>query len=122
MKRYSPFVFVLLAIALVSVACGGTVANIAPTATHPPTDAPAPSPTSVPTETLPPPPTKTAIAPPTSIPTEPPPTVTPTDTVAPPTPTPAPDWLLVEGRTADGLPTLGNPDAPVVVLDYSDFL
>ncbi len=126
MKRYSPVVFILLAMALLAVACGGTVANTAPTATPPPpTEKPAPSPTPEPTET-PLPPTATAAKAPSPAATDAvameKPTVAPTDTVAPPSPTPAPDWLSVEGRTADGLPTLGNPDAPVVVVDYSDFL
>jgi hypothetical protein len=32
------------------------------------------------------------------------------------------DWLAVEGKTADNLAFLGNPDAPVTMIDYSDFL
>jgi hypothetical protein len=32
------------------------------------------------------------------------------------------DWLTVEGKTADNLAYLGNPDAPVTIIDYSDFL
>jgi hypothetical protein len=32
------------------------------------------------------------------------------------------DWLTVEGKTADNLAYLGNPDAPVTLIDYSDFL
>jgi outer membrane biosynthesis protein TonB len=32
------------------------------------------------------------------------------------------DWLTVEGKTADNLAFLGNPDAPVTMIDYSDFL
>jgi hypothetical protein len=32
------------------------------------------------------------------------------------------DWLTVEGKTADNLPYRGNPDAPVTLIDYSDFL
>ncbi len=49
----------------------------------------------------------------------------PTDTPAPtntPEPTPTPDWLRVAGRTAEGLPYLGNPQAPVKLIDYSDFM
>jgi len=29
---------------------------------------------------------------------------------------------LPQGRTADGFPFLGNPDAAVTLIDYSDFL
>ncbi len=32
------------------------------------------------------------------------------------------DWLTVQGKTADNLFYLGNPDAPVTLIDYSDFL
>jgi hypothetical protein len=32
------------------------------------------------------------------------------------------DWLTVEGKTADNLAYLGNPNAPVTLIDYSDFL
>jgi hypothetical protein len=32
------------------------------------------------------------------------------------------DWLTVEGKTTDNLTYLGNPDAPVTMIDYSDFL
>ena len=32
------------------------------------------------------------------------------------------DWLTVSGRTADGLAMLGNPDAPVTMIDYADFM
>ena len=32
------------------------------------------------------------------------------------------DWLTVEGTTTDNLTYLGNPDAPVTIIDYSDFL
>jgi hypothetical protein len=50
-------------------------------------------------------------------------TVATTEIVAATTPTPeAVDWLTVEGKTADNLTYLGNPDAPVTLIDYSDFL
>ena len=62
-------------------------------------------------------------------------TITKSETVIEPTPTAtagmaievAPtsevvDWLTVEGKTADNLTYLGNPDAPVTLIDYSDFL
>jgi len=29
---------------------------------------------------------------------------------------------IPQGRTTDGFPFLGNPDAAVTVIDYSDFL
>jgi hypothetical protein len=32
------------------------------------------------------------------------------------------DWLKTVGRTEDQLITLGNPDAPVTMIDYSDFM
>ncbi|HEX9921217.1 MAG TPA: hypothetical protein VGD99_01015 [Anaerolineae bacterium] len=32
------------------------------------------------------------------------------------------NWLTVEGKTGDNLAFLGNPDAPVTMIDYSDFL
>jgi hypothetical protein len=37
-------------------------------------------------------------------------------------PTPEPDWLNNYGRTADNLVYLGNPDAPVSIIDFSDFM
>jgi hypothetical protein len=36
--------------------------------------------------------------------------------------TPEPDWLNHFGRTADNLMYLGNPAAPVTLIDFSDFL
>lgn len=32
------------------------------------------------------------------------------------------DWLTVEGKTDEGFTYLGNPDASVTIIDYSDFL
>jgi hypothetical protein len=32
------------------------------------------------------------------------------------------NWLTVEGKTDDNLAYLGNPNAPVTIIDYSDFL
>ncbi|MEM7134057.1 MAG: hypothetical protein AAF702_47645 [Chloroflexota bacterium] len=32
------------------------------------------------------------------------------------------NWTNVQGRTDDGLAYIGNPDAPVTFIDYSDFL
>ena len=72
------------------------------------------------------PPTWTAVPP-----TAPPASETPAETAttgldaptaAPASPSPTPDWLLVESRTALYQPSLGNPEAPVVLTDYSDFL
>ncbi|HXV43490.1 MAG TPA: hypothetical protein VEC96_10555 [Anaerolineae bacterium] len=78
---------------------------VLPTVTAAPTAAPA-TPTRAPV-------TKTPLSKPT-----------PTRTPSPePTPTPTPvDWLNNVGRTADNLMYLGNPNAPVTVIDYSDFL
>jgi hypothetical protein len=53
------------------------------------------------------------------------PTLAPTDTPSPEptaTPTPEPDWTNTVGRTADNLVYLGNPEAPVTLIDYSDFM
>jgi hypothetical protein len=36
--------------------------------------------------------------------------------------TPPPFNGIPQGRTADGFPFLGNPDAAVTLIDYSDFL
>ena len=52
---------------------------------------------------------------------------TPPETLAEPATAAAPategvDWLTVEGKTTDNLAYLGNPDAPVTIIDYSDFL
>lgn len=54
----------------------------------------------------------------------------PTKVVEEPTPTEEPtvapteeiDWRTVEGKTERNLTYLGNPDAPVTIVDYSDFL
>lgn len=67
-------------------------------------------------------PTNTPEPTPTPIPTN---TPVPTDTPVPtntPDPTPIPDWLTVTGRTEEGLLYLGNPQAPVRLIDYSDFM
>ena len=49
---------------------------------------------------------------------------TPTEEPAPtPTSEPEPvDWSDTESSTAEGYYELGNPDAPMLILDYSDFL
>ncbi len=127
MKRYSSMSFVFLVmIALFAAACTGTTA---PQVSEKPTDTPTaipPSPTPVPPENTPTtlPPTATVAAPSEkpAAETTPAPSPSPTEPPAPTATATAVDWLTVQGRTADGLPTLGNPDAPVRVIDYSDFL
>jgi hypothetical protein len=47
----------------------------------------------------------------------------PTETALPsPTFTAEPDWLAYSGRTEDGLMFLGNPEAPIKMIDFSDFM
>ena len=84
-----------------------------PTATSKPTRTPSPSPSATPTQAIALLPTK-----------KPSPKPTATETPLPePTATPTPvNWLENTGRTADNLIYLGNPDAPVTLIDYSDFL
>ena len=53
------------------------------------------------------------------------PTALPTDTSTPEptaTPTPEPDWLNNYGRTTENLMYLGNPNAAVTMIDFSDFM
>ncbi|MBC7260689.1 MAG: hypothetical protein H5T63_01635 [Chloroflexi bacterium] len=57
----------------------------------------------------------------TSTPTALPPTATPKPT-ATPVPTPTPFGTVPVGFTADGAPYRGNPDAPVTLLEYGEFL
>ena len=47
------------------------------------------------------------------------PTATPTPTPLPPTDTPEPGMSM--GFTEEGAPYRGNPDAPVTLLEYSEF-
>jgi hypothetical protein len=52
-------------------------------------------------------------------------TMRPTETSVPTptlTPTPEPDWLNTVGRTGDNRIYLGDPVAPVTLIDYSDFM
>jgi protein-disulfide isomerase len=82
--------------------------------TPPPTHTPLPTPTS----------TQVVAALATDTPT-PEPSLVPTNTPLPEPPaipTPEPDWLNTVGRTEDDLVYLGNPDAPVTLIDYSDFM
>lgn len=63
-------------------------------------------------------------APPSPTPS-PEPTMTPTQTSTPaptPTPTPEPDWLNSVGRTDQQVMSVGNPAAPVRLIDFSDFM
>jgi hypothetical protein len=72
----------------------------------------------------PPPDPTTAVPSPTTAPSSTPEPPSPA-TLQSPSPSPSPtevDWLSVSGRTQDELPTLGNPDAPVTLIDYSDFM
>jgi hypothetical protein len=39
-----------------------------------------------------------------------------------PAPTATSDWLTVEGKTAENYTYLGNPEAPITLIDYSDFM
>lgn len=89
-----------------SVVAVGITATVQPTSTQP-----------KPTATV----AQAIIAPPTKTPR---PSATPTSTPSPePSATPTPvDWLKTVGRTGDQLITLGNPDAPVTMIDYSDFM
>ena len=51
------------------------------------------------------------------------PTRLPTATPLPlPSPTPDIEWATVTGRTTEGLNYRGNPQAPVTMIDFSDFM
>ena len=92
---------------------------VTPSPTPLPTATPEPTSTNVPVATAMPVVSVVsmeATEPPTA---PPPPSATPEPT---PTATPEPDWLNTVGRTGDELVYLGNPDAPVTLIDYSDFL
>ena len=113
-------------------ACGGAAgpepAPAEPEATDTTEPVAAALPTEEPTEAAPPTEVPTAvIAPPTEEPAEAaaPASAEPTEEVAMVTEeavVETVDWLTNEGQTEDGFAFLGNPDAPIVLQDYSDFL
>jgi hypothetical protein len=102
---------VLLSILL--AACGGPTASVPPSLTA----------TLAPSAASPPPPTATPELTPTSLTLLTPsaePTLTPS---AAPSDTPEPQpTALAQGRTPEGYQTLGNPDAPLTLVMFSDFL
>ncbi len=113
MKRNPLFLLLLLSFMLVGCAVTEeptAVATILPTAVV--------STPLLPTATAPPLPTATAS--PTAIPTSEPLPDTPEPLAATPTEPPPP--LFTYGRTAEGAFFRGNPEANVVLIDYSDFL
>ncbi|HEY8601294.1 MAG TPA: hypothetical protein VIL85_22885 [Thermomicrobiales bacterium] len=115
-------------------ACGTTPTpqsvGVAPAATPlPPTATTAIQATAPPSPTIVMVPTaQTASAVPgaTTMAAPPSPTLPTAPTIASPsvtaTMTPPPFNGIPQGRTADGFPFLGNPDAAVTLIDYSDFL
>lgn len=122
----SSMILVSLVVGMLLPACSG--AMVAPP--------PEPTPTEIAVSTLPPPTATSASqalidigqnadtissASPTEMVEELPPTDTPTPEPSA-TPTPEPDWLNTFGRTEDNLMYLGNPDAPVTLIDFSDFM
>lgn len=121
-------VLILPLVLLALVACAPNIepesenVAVAPEPTHLPQEA----------ETVPPP--TAVLLPPTAVPTEAPPTpptaipiTQPTDEPAAeptdvPTSEPAAETAVVAGRTDEGAFFFGVPDAPVTMIDYSDFL
>lgn len=117
MKRLPLF---LLAVgALFLAACAGAAQEL-----------PTPPATTAVPQALPQPQATNTVSPTFPPPTEPPATVTavPTQTplplaTAPPPPAPASvEPRVTSGQTAEGVFFRGDPDAPVTILDYSDFL
>ncbi|MBP7590169.1 MAG: hypothetical protein KBA85_01090 [Chloroflexi bacterium] len=103
--------FCLIALFMFLTACGQTTAEVA----GPPTAEPTIPPTAVPTLIQPTmAPTRPSPAPPTAQPTAQPtgqPTIEPTSQPS-----------ILAGRTDEGAFFFGSPDAPVTMIDYSDFL
>jgi protein-disulfide isomerase len=59
---------------------------------------------------------------PTATPTTLPPTAAPMPTATTEVPAPTLSGQVTVGFTEDGAPFRGNPDAPVTVIEYSEFL
>lgn len=113
-----PF-FLLFLLLFLLVGCGMTeepsrVATVLPTAVVSALSLPTPTASPLSTATSSPPPT------PTTIPTSEPLPDTPEPVTV--TPTEPPPTLFTYGRTAEGAFFRGNPEADVVLIDYSDFL
>lgn len=100
-RRFALRLLGLGVVALFLSACAGRPTLSATPTSSVATALPAPSPTAMP-------PTPTAAVA----------TVTPSE----PTPITVVDWAAFESRTADGFYERGNPDAPILIRDYSDFL
>jgi len=111
MKKW-PFCFIALFMFL--TACGQTAAEIAAPPTAEPTIPPTVQPTNQPTIEPTSQPTAQPTSPPTIEPTSPP--------TAQPTVEPTSQPSILAGRTDEGAFFLGSPDAPVTMIDYSDFL
>jgi hypothetical protein len=115
LHRFLRTSLVLVCIVLIGACAAPTAQEQPPTATTAPTDPP-PSPTIPAASPTAPPPTASIAA--TSAPSA---TIAPSATLEPPTPTSVP-FDQLEGRDAAGGFTRGNPQAAVVLTDYSDFL
>lgn len=112
--RFAAWLAVLGAVALFLGACAGRVTPPTPTPSSEAVTLPAPSPTTVMATATP------FAATPTTMPT--PTAAVATVTPSEPTPITVVDWAAFESRTADGFYERGNPDAPILIRDYSDFL
>jgi len=117
-------IFSVVTILILLTACGATPTAVVAPDIPTPTSAPADTPISEATQTDTPivevnTPTPELVAEaPTEVMEE------PTEVVEEPivAPTEEIDWRTVEGKTESNLTYLGNPDAPVTIIDYSDFL